>query len=135
MRRLTAKGAKILDAAVIEGDVYIYVNDKDVEEAAFYLNDPERQGGPYNVEDSGALDLEPSYALFDSTSLEDGVHTLTTALKKGNETRVVTATFLVDNGGCVARSTFGERHARAYGRPNASRSHAFRQRLYLPHDR
>ena len=93
------EGARILDTAVVEGDVYIYVNKEDVDEAAFYLDDPERQGEPYNVEDSGALDLEPSYALFDSTSLEDGIHTLTTALKKGDETRVVTATFLVDNGG------------------------------------
>ena len=45
------------------------------------------------------LDLEPGYALFDSAQLEDGMHTLTAALAQGGETRVVTATFLVDNSG------------------------------------
>lgn len=97
--------AEALDGASVSGKIYVFINIEDgVEQVDFYLNDPERTGPPYQRERHGFYDFAGTASTgeanaFDTTTLPDGVHTITAAVLLTTE-KVITkhATFAVNNG-------------------------------------
>ena len=91
--------AKPLDTSWVAGDVYTFIKDTPgLSGANFYLDDVALSGAPFRQMRGLELSAGEASDVIDTTSLADGVHTLTAELLfDGAATRVVTATFLVDN--------------------------------------
>ena len=96
------ENAKPLDASRVSGDIYAFADPTlEVRGANFYLDDTERSGAPIpQTSTAPQQSATTDSSFFNTKTLGEGVHTLTAELLlAGGDSRVVTATFLVDNDG------------------------------------
>lgn len=95
----------VLNGATISGPLYAFVTpESGISQARWYLDDAARANPPRFTEKSAPWDFAGGNAdgtakSFNTTTLLDGVHSITVVLSKSaGGTVVITATFTVDNG-------------------------------------
>ena len=90
--------AASLNGATVAGSIDVFTQSEAFKRVDFYVDDPERQGTPYQVERYAPFDLRGGPA-FDTTTLSDGEHVVTAATVATNGSQTLYhASFHVNNG-------------------------------------
>lgn len=93
-----------LAGAGVDGDLYVFLShEAEVDRVEFFLDDAERAGTAWHVDDSAPFDLMPgdddAAVPLDTRELADGTHAVTAAVHlAGGGAMVVTSRFAVVNG-------------------------------------
>jgi len=99
-------GSTPVEGAVLGGNMYAFVTpDGGLNRVSFFVDDPQMNGTPAKIEKGAPFDLAETNTSngnanpFDTTTLTDGVHSLTVELKKSaGGFDVITGNFTVNNG-------------------------------------
>ena len=94
----------ILDGATVAGNVYIFTtpDTSEIVRVRFYLDNPSMVGTPTRTENGAPYDFAggtvQTAKAFNTATLSEGSHSVTAAVElTGGTTKVITATFTVDN--------------------------------------